>query len=111
VTNIYEHNSADGQWEPEALTTLHKPSDPSEKERIEKLGGHVFFGRLFGALAVSRSFGDSKFKVRSCVRISTGSHCARNIQIPKTAQNFVSWEPAIKKVDIVPEQHKWVTRY
>jgi protein phosphatase 2C family protein 2/3 len=82
--------TADGQWEPEALTTLHKPSDPSEKERIEKLGGHVFFGRLFGALAVSRSFGDSKFK------------------IPKTAQNFVSWEPAIKKVDIVPEQHKFL---
>lgn len=26
------------------LTTPHKASDPSEKERIEGLGGHVFFG-------------------------------------------------------------------
>jgi len=45
-------------------------------------GGHVFFGRLFGVLAVSRSFGDSKYKK------------------PKTSQNFVSWEPAISIKEI-----------
>jgi len=79
-----------GQWEAEALTTPHKASDPTEKERIEKLGGHVFFNRVFGALAVSRSFGDSKFK------------------IPKTAQNFVSWEPAMRQVTLVPNEHKFL---
>lgn len=69
----------------ENLTTPHKASDPIEKKRVEELGGHVFFGRVFGALAVSRSFGDSKFKT------------------PKTAQNFVSCEPAIRVVDIRPD--------
>lgn len=67
-----------GALECEAMTVPHKASDPNEKRRIEALGGHVFFGRVFGALAVSRSFGDSKFKT------------------PKTSQNFVSWEPAIQ---------------
>jgi len=57
------------------LTRPHKASDPAEKERIESLGGHVFFGRVFGALAVSRSFGDAKYKK------------------PKTSKDFVSWEP------------------
>lgn len=81
----------DGAVEPEPLTTLHKASDPGEKKRIEQLGGHVFFGRVFGALAVSRSFGDSKFKM------------------PKTSQNFVSWEPAIRSTDISPA-HKCAFR-
>jgi len=73
----------------ENLTTPHKASDPVEKKRVEELGGHVFFGRVFGALAVSRSFGDSKFKK------------------PKTSQNFVSCDPAIHIVDIKPE-HKFL---
>jgi len=79
----------DGSTEPDPLTTLHKASDPGEKKRIEALGGHVFFGRVFGALAVSRSFGDSKFKM------------------PKTSQNFVSWEPAIRSTDVTPA-HKFL---
>jgi len=61
----------------EPLTTSHKASDPEERQRIVNLGGHVFFGRVFGALAVSRSFGDSRYKR------------------PKTSQNFVTWDPAI----------------
>lgn len=36
----------DGQVKPHNLTTPHKASDPSEKERIEKLGGHVRLARL-----------------------------------------------------------------
>eukprot|EP01120_Amphizonella_sp_Union-15-10_P010682 TRINITY_DN434_c0_g1_i1.p1 TRINITY_DN434_c0_g1~~TRINITY_DN434_c0_g1_i1.p1 ORF type:complete len:345 (+),score=89.51 TRINITY_DN434_c0_g1_i1:84-1118(+) len=79
-----------GQLETFALTVPHKASDPTEKSRIEKLGGHVFFGRVFGALAVSRSFGDSKFK------------------IPRTSQNFVSWEPAIVTVDLNPDTDKFL---
>ena len=40
------------------LTEDHKPYSLHEKERIIKLGGHVFNGRVNGELAVSRSLGD-----------------------------------------------------
>jgi len=79
----------DGALATHNLTTPHKASDPSEKERIEKLGGHVFFGRVFGALAVSRAFGDSRYKQ------------------PKTSQDFVTAQPALHEVDLVPE-HKYL---
>jgi len=68
------------------MTTAHKATDPTEKNRIEALGGHVFFGRVFGALAVSRSFGDARYKK------------------PKTSQNFVSFEPAIQTEKLTPSQ-------
>jgi len=66
----------------ENLTFSHKASVPSEKARIESLGGYVFFNRVFGSLAVSRAFGDSKYKQ------------------PKTTQNYVSFMPAIKTVQL-----------
>lgn len=44
------------------LTKKHNPGTPEEKERIVAMGGQVFAGRLFGALAVSRSLGDLEFK-------------------------------------------------
>lgn len=71
------------------LTTPHKASDQKEKERIEALGGHVFFGRVFGALAVSRAFGDSRYKQ------------------PKTSQDFVTADPAHHRVKLEP-QHKFL---
>jgi len=43
------------------LSEKHKPSD--ERERIEAAGGHVIFGRVLGNLSVSRSLGDSDFKM------------------------------------------------
>eukprot|EP01127_Copromyxa_protea_P011119 TRINITY_DN2778_c0_g1_i1.p1 TRINITY_DN2778_c0_g1~~TRINITY_DN2778_c0_g1_i1.p1 ORF type:complete len:305 (-),score=67.01 TRINITY_DN2778_c0_g1_i1:35-949(-) len=73
----------------EDLTYPHKASDPDEKKRIEALGGHVFFGRVFGALAVARAFGDSKYKQ------------------PKTSKNFVSVEPYLKTVKLTPS-HKFI---
>jgi protein phosphatase 2C family protein 2/3 len=82
-------SEVDGELVTENLTTPHKANDPIEKKRVEDLGGHVFFGRVFGALAVSRSFGDSKFKK------------------PKTAQNFVSCEPALHVTDI-KSNHKFM---
>lgn len=85
---LVRQNESDA-LECEAMTVPHKASDPNEKRRIEALGGHVFFGRVFGALAVSRSFGDSKFKT------------------PKTSQNFVSWEPAIQ-VRELNSSHKFL---
>jgi len=41
------------------LTHDHKPESPFEKQRIEKLGGFIRNGRVQGALAISRAFGDS----------------------------------------------------
>jgi len=66
----------------ENLTFPHKASVASEKLRIEELGGYVFFNRVFGSLAVTRAFGDNKYKQ------------------PKTSQNFVSVIPATKTVSL-----------
>jgi len=74
----------------ESLTTPHKANDPEERQRILNLGGHVFFGRVFGTLAVSRSFGDSRYKK------------------PKTSQNFVTWEPAITTKELNPSHRALV---
>ena len=46
----------------ECVTYKHKPNSPEERERIEKAGGHVVFGRVPGSLAVSRALGDSEFR-------------------------------------------------
>jgi len=45
-----------------ALTKDHKATDPEEIERIQKMGGLMIQGKLGGALAVSRAFGDSELK-------------------------------------------------
>ncbi|KAI3483444.1 hypothetical protein L1887_53671 [Cichorium endivia] len=49
------------------LTTYHHPDEPSESERLRKMGGGMVtdsFGeaRWMGALANTRAFGDSRFK-------------------------------------------------
>lgn len=50
----------------QGLTRDHKPSDPEEKERIYRCGGHVSaengVARVNGNLAVSRGFGDAEYK-------------------------------------------------
>jgi len=48
------------------LSKDHKPDDPEEKQRIEKVGGVVQFGRVLGpntAINMSRALGDFEFKV------------------------------------------------
>lgn len=50
---------------PILLSHDHKPTDPSERERIYNAGGKVEADRVNGILATSRSFGDFKFKVVS----------------------------------------------
>jgi serine/threonine protein phosphatase PrpC len=51
----------------DGITTDHKPDHPSEKERIERTGGHVEMvmgvARVNGDLAVSRAFGDRQHKL------------------------------------------------
>lgn len=64
------------------LTTVHKPTkESSEEKRIKDLGGYVFYERVFGTLAVSRAFGDFKYKT------------------PLAKDDFVSIEPDIKTID------------
>jgi serine/threonine protein phosphatase PrpC len=42
----------------------HKPTDELEQTRIYRAGGKVHAGRVDGDLAVSRAFGDFRFKNR-----------------------------------------------
>jgi len=44
------------------LSRDHRPVDPEEMKRIKENGGEVIGGRLQGELAVSRAFGDYRFK-------------------------------------------------
>jgi protein phosphatase PTC2/3 len=44
------------------LSIDQKPNKPKEKKRIEESGSCVMFGRVNGSLAVSRAFGDFKYK-------------------------------------------------
>jgi serine/threonine protein phosphatase PrpC len=69
-------------WKTEKLASAHKCSDPSEKQRIEELEGKVFFGRLFGQLAVSRAFGDFQYKT------------------PRAERDFVTWEPEVNLINL-----------
>ncbi len=69
---------------PVGLTQVHKVTLPEEKARIESVGGHIFGGRLFGTLAISRAFGDGEMKV------------------PKQEANYVSCVPHIVKMELTP---------
>jgi len=72
--------SRDGKLTTEVLTTAHLASEDQEGKRIRELGGTVFFGRVDGSLAVSRSFGDCQYKK------------------PTAKEDFVSAIPAIRTV-------------
>jgi serine/threonine protein phosphatase PrpC len=47
------------------VTKDHKPSDPVEQARIEAAGGRVELERVNGDLALSRAFGDGRYKAGS----------------------------------------------
>lgn len=68
IGNLGDAEAVIGRQKPEGLvaecvTYKHKPNSPEERERIEKAGGHVVFGRVLGSLAVSRALGDAEFKM------------------------------------------------
>eukprot|EP00755_Sulcionema_specki_P006315 Sspe_Gene.35118::Locus_17033_Transcript_2_2_Confidence_0.667_Length_1506::g.35118::m.35118/K04461/PPM1B, PP2CB; protein phosphatase 1B len=44
------------------LTNDHKPWLDEETKRIQEAGGTVFYGRVNGTLAISRAFGNNRFK-------------------------------------------------
>jgi len=57
-------------WEAILLTEKHVPANPTEAARLSDAGCMVAAGRVGGVLAVSRSFGDSEFKVDKSFVIS-----------------------------------------
>lgn len=63
-----------------ALTCDHKPDHPSERERIEKAGCRVdcksAVARVNGDLAVSRAFGDARFKCNDAIPPEQQAVCA-----------------------------------
>ncbi|GAM22966.1 hypothetical protein SAMD00019534_061410, partial [Acytostelium subglobosum LB1] len=72
-------------YEPQLLSYKHLANDDKEKLRITEMGGMIIFGRLFGSLAVSRSFGDREYK--------------------EAEKKFVTCEPFTKVVDLTPLDH------
>ena len=46
------------------MTTDHKGIEPTEIDRVRKVGGHIINGRVGGQLAVTRSLGD--FAMKNC---------------------------------------------
>lgn len=48
--------------EAKRISYEHKCSDQLEADRIRKIGGIIFNGRIFGQLALSRALGDHAFK-------------------------------------------------
>ena len=65
-------------------TADHKPSNPLERERIQKAGGSVMLQRVNGSLAVSRALGDYEYK---------------NVQDRGPTEQLVSPEPDITAIE------------
>eukprot|EP01097_Dermamoeba_algensis_P000878 TRINITY_DN1323_c0_g2_i1.p1 TRINITY_DN1323_c0_g2~~TRINITY_DN1323_c0_g2_i1.p1 ORF type:complete len:347 (+),score=56.61 TRINITY_DN1323_c0_g2_i1:56-1096(+) len=88
VGNVGDSEAVLGQkveedkYTPVLCTEKHKAATPSEKKRIQEAGGTVIYGRVFGDLAISRSFGDSDYKK------------------PKAEGDFISVEPHVKKLKL-----------
>ncbi|KAF2075590.1 hypothetical protein CYY_003095 [Polysphondylium violaceum] len=78
-------NAKSPQYEHTLLTYKHLANDDKEKVRITELGGMIIFGRLFGSLAVSRSFGDKEYK--------------------EGEKKFVVCEPYQMTLDLTPNDH------
>jgi serine/threonine protein phosphatase PrpC len=70
--------------DPVVLTTIHRPTNPDEHDRLTKKGCGLYNNRLRGCLAVSRAFGDSGYKR------------------PITKKNYVSAKPSIYKKELDP---------
>lgn len=53
------------------ISVDHKPGDKEESDRIKSTGASVYNGRVFGQLAVSRSFGDFSYKKHGVIVVPT----------------------------------------
>jgi len=105
--NVYTANCGDAEvllarqkedsddYEAISLTHKHKPTNPDEKARIQKEGGMVFGGRVGGALAVARAFGDLEFKTP----IREGDVVIGKLVIP---------DPFVKTTELIPDRDKFL---
>lgn len=57
-----ENSSKEPKYLAIPLSHDHRPTSQSEKERIQKAGGHIVRNRIAGDLAVSRGLGDFRYK-------------------------------------------------
>lgn len=71
------------------LSYDHKTSRKDEEERVKANGGFINCGRLMDTLAITRAFGDFKFKLTH-----HGDHAER--------KNFLTAEPEVRMMDIDP---------
>lgn len=78
----------------------HKPSTVGEKVRIENANGYVINGRVNEVLALSRAFGDFKFK-NSLIRHSDNVCLRRNQDLLGKA--LIELPPDLVQVTVEPE--------
>jgi len=69
---------------PVVLSQDHRPTTPSEVERLKKRGVGFQDGRLFGTLSVTRAHGDREFK-------------------SKTLEGILIAEPEVTIIDLTPQ--------
>lgn len=69
------------------LSFDHKPSDDLESKRITNAGGFVNYGRVDGELAVSRAFGDFRYKDMTLDHNSTKVICVPDINVIERTKN------------------------
>lgn len=86
------------------LSFDHKPSTMGERVRIENSGGYVINSRVNEILALSRAFGDLKFKIPWLQLDSPGKNNSVLEQNRKyTKQNLVLLPPELFQVTVEPE--------
>lgn len=106
-TNLYTANCGDAEvllarqkedgngLEVIQLTHRHNPSNPDERQRIQREGAIVFHGRVAGLLAVSRAFGDVDFKTPS----SEEGVILGKMIIP---------DPYVRTTELIPDRDKFI---
>ena len=82
-----------------ALSTDHKPDDHLEDRRIRAAGGFVAGGRVEGDLAVSRGFGDFRFKNLVVVNSVPFSGLSNS---NGSEQSHLTMNPGDQKVSPIP---------
>lgn len=91
---------------PKTLSFDHKPSTMGERVRIENSGGYVVSGRVNEILALSRAFGDFKFKF-PYIGLSTSSNNSNNKYLEANRKyfkkNLVHLPPEMFQVSVEPD--------
>lgn len=91
---------------PKTLSFDHKPLTMGERVRIENSGGYVVNGRVNEILALSRAFGDFKFKV-PYIELSTALNNNNNRYLVENKKYFknglVRLPPELFQVTVEPD--------